>query len=191
MSTEAEKVEAAGFMDDASGVAESTGPQSVSIQPGEINFAGLSREPIQQPVASADPYGRAGAAPGASGLPATPEGRGGSASLTEAMEVGLRAAIANEGAAPREELVEDYQPEAPRKPRTRRIYEKKGKPRRKLTEAKGAVRRGDIVEHTDFGVIGEVLETSKRGMKVDLRHVGIVEVTRETRHKYQIIAKGV
>lgn len=186
---EAEKVEAAGFMDDEADVIESRGPQSAIVDPGSLNFASMAREPIEQPVPQADPYGRAPQTPAG---PPIPAGRGHANALTEAMEVALRARNASEGRQTSQTLTEDYdEPQAPRKPRTRRLYEKKGKPRRKLAEAKGAVRSGDIVEHKDFGVIGEVLETSKKGMKVDLRHVGIVEVTRETRHKYQIIAKGV
>lgn len=189
MTTEIEKIEIAGFMDDDVDVVESRGPQSVSLQSGDINFSRLSREPLQQPVAQADPYGRVTTA---SGLPIVPEGRGGNASLTEAMEVALRARSRQEGppTSKKETLQEARSTgRAPLSGNGRRIMKKTGK--RPLREVKtGGVQTGDIVEHKKFGCLGRVVDASKEGMVVDLQGIGIVEVTRQTAPLYKLVGKG-
>ncbi len=190
MSTEAEKVNAAGFMDDEATFSESVGPASVSIPQGEVLgvLSKLGRAPIQQPAPQADPYGRSEA----SGLPIVSEGRGGKDALTEAASIAMRAMHHMEAPAPEPKAV-TLQEVSSRNGRNgaRRVMRKVGKKRARRESKKGGVQAGDIVEHKKFGCLGTVVEATSQGMVVNLAEVGVVEVTRQTAPLYALIARGV
>ena len=188
MSTEAEKVNAAGFMDDEATFSESVGPASVSIPQGEVLgvLSKLGRDPIQQPAPQADPYGRSEA----SGLPIVSEGRGGKDALTEAASIAIRAMHHMEAPAPKAVTLQEVSSRNDRNG-ARRVMRKVGKKRTRRESKKGGVQAGDIVEHKKFGCLGTVVEATSQGMVVNLAEVGVVEVTRQTAPLYALIARGV
>jgi hypothetical protein len=76
--------------------------------------------------------------------------------------------------APRKVLVEDHRP-----PLVRKVKNPK------------SVIPGDIVEHRDSEALGKVMESGKKGMKIKLAGVGIVEVKPKDAKNYKLVGRRV
>jgi len=124
--------------------------------------------------------------------PPIPAGRGGMDALQEAAMIGVRAARGHQPPSSQVMAPEPVQSlqEAVTAPR-KVLYEDKRPPLvRKVTNPKSVI-PGDIVEHKDTGVLGKVVESTKRGMKVKLSGIGLVEVKPKQARNYKLVGRGV
>jgi hypothetical protein len=197
-----------GFMDEDTGQAEKANTiQTEKVDPAAfMNSARFAQSKDLNEGVAATPEapvpGYSVAAAPADNGPPLPGGRGSHDALTEAVMAAGRAIVATEGPTPTPlapvapQSLQEFQ-EAPRQTQNRPYETRKvitedcRPPLKRKVSSPSAVIEGDIVEHKDTGALGKVVESTKRGMKIKLSGVGLVEVKPKEARNYKLVGRRV
>ena len=175
-----------GFMDETTGKKEA-GPkvQSEKVNPSLLQSSRFSQGRDLNEGVPAAPLAASVSAAHVNEGPPLPEGRGGHDSLQEALLIAGRASLPS--GTPSAPVPPQSVPAGPH----RTITEDARPPvHRKVANPKSVI-EGDIVKHKESGALGTVVESSRKGMKVKLQGIGLVEVAPKDARNYKLVGRGV